>query len=296
MHFGSPDAFNPLHSTDNGWQSLEYLHVLRDEALVARVEAAVEALVASMRSPWPVVRTLGEQGRRARVDVVAHPVHGESVFKIFRPGAHASWAREVAARAALGDSPLVPPLLESGEGWLLSRFYSDTGGHVIRRLPGSREKQLRFSDARKLRGLVDLLRSRGFYLLDLTTHNVVTDPVDGMKVLDLEFFGPYSGDVPELAIDCSVTGVPGEVGDPAISPIWPTRTTWHNAVTRSLFRTSITGVSVAALSHDSVLIRFRAGFVQLVWLAPFAAAAVAKRLLATRSATRFVALVRRVRG
>ena len=295
-HVGSPDAFNPLHSTDNGWQSLEYLHVFDDPKLVKEIEKSVAALVTAMQSPWPVVRTLGEPGRRARVDLVEHPKHGTSVFKIFRPGARASWEREVAARSVMADSDLIPPLLDSGETWILSRFYGDTRAHILRRLPGSREGQLRFKDAHKLRAFIDLLRDRGHYMLDLTTHNVVTDPTEGMKILDLEFFVAYPGEVPDLAHDSSIAGLPGTFGDPVASPIWPTKTNWHNSVTRSLFRPAITGVSAKSLGSNSAFVRVRAGIVQVAWLAPFAAAAVAMRVLEVRLAKRALRVLRKVRN
>ena len=295
-HVGSPDAFNPLHSTDNGWQSLEYLEVFADPKLVKEIEKSVASLVAGITSPWPVVRTLGEQGRRARVDLVEHPKHGTSVYKIFRPGAHGSWEREVAARSVMADSDLVPPLLDSGQNWILSTFYGDTAGHILRRLPGSREGQLRFKDARRLRAFVDLLRERGHYMLDLTTHNVVTDPVAGMKILDLEFFVAYPGEVPPLGQDSSILGIPGTFGDPAASPVWPTRTNWHNAVTRSLFRRSITGVPASALAGNGGIVRLRAGLVQVAWLAPFTAAAIVMRVLETRTARRALRLLRKVRN
>jgi hypothetical protein len=295
-HVGSPDAFNPLHSTDNGWQSLEYIHVLDDPKLLPELEKSVAVLVAGMASPWPVVDTLGEQGRRARVDLVEHPVHGRSVFKVFRPGARASFDREVAARSVMADSDLIPPLLDAGDNWILSASYGDNGGHAVRRLPGSREVQLRFTDAQKLRAFVDLLRSRGHYLLDLTTHNIVTDPVAGMKILDLEFFVAYPGELPPLEQDSSVAGMPGKFGDPAASPIWPTETNWHNSVTRSLFRSSITGVSATALARSSGFTRLRASMVQLAWLAPFAIAAVALGVLETSSARRARGILRKVRN
>ena len=295
-HVGSPDAFNPLHSTDNGWQSIEYLGFLEDPKLVKEIEKSVATLVAGMASPWPVKRTLGEQGRRARVDLVEHPKFGTSVFKVFRPGAHDSWEREVAARSIMADSSLVPRLLDSGENWILSPYYRDTAAHASRRLPGSREVQLRVKDARSLRSFVDLLRSRGHYMLDLTTHNIVTDRVEGLKILDLEFFDSYPGEVPELAQDSSVLGIPGEFGDPAATPIWPTATNWHNSVTRSLFRSSIVGVSASALANDSGFTRARAGIVQVAWLAPFAAAAIALRVLETSIARRARRFFRKVRN
>jgi hypothetical protein len=292
---GSHDAFNPLHSTDNGWQSLEYLRDLRSDKLVAEIESKVAKLMDSVRPPWPVLRQLGGHSRRARVDVVDHPVHGPSVFKVFRPGAQAFWKNEVAARAVIGDSPLVPPLLESGDNWILMRIYEDTGAHVIRRLPGTTEHQLRFAQARVLRTFVETMRSRGHYLLDLTTHNLVTDPTDGLKLLDFEFFQPYPGAVPDLDSDCSVVGLPGEFGNPTMAPVLATRRNWYNAVTRSLFLSAIIGVSVNGLTSDSAGRRARAGLVQLFWLPVFVAGTLAIRAMGTRWYSRANAVRRLIR-
>ena len=50
--------YNPLHSSDNPRQSLEYLDVLGDPDLVARVRDAAAALVDSCTMPYPVLSLL----------------------------------------------------------------------------------------------------------------------------------------------------------------------------------------------------------------------------------------------
>jgi hypothetical protein len=100
----------------------------------------------------------------------------------------------------------VPALLESGSNWLLSPRYSDTRAHVRRPLPDGPHVQLTPGTSRALARLARTVHERGSYLLDLTPLNLMTDAVEGLKVIDWEFLQEFPGERPALADSPTVLG------------------------------------------------------------------------------------------
>jgi hypothetical protein len=169
-------------------------------------------------------------------------VHGECVCKLFYPGSQRFLERELRAMTEFADVPETPALLESGDNYLLTRRYTDTGAHVRRRLPGLRHVQLVPSASAALARLARTLHSRGAYLLDLSSQNLLTDPVEGLKVLDWEFLQSHQGTVPPLVESPTVLGrAPGE--PEADLPVGVSSSDGRGAVFRPLF----TGVPKIAL-------------------------------------------------
>ena len=208
---GAPQGgrYAPVHVSPSPQQALDYLEVLGDLDVQARLLPRVQAIAEACAIPFPLVGMLGGEapGFRSRVALVEHPVHGRAVCKIFRPGAHESFRRELRARTELADLPEVPELLEHGDNWLLTPFYTDTGAHVVRKLPGELA-QLRPQVVRDLVRFVRDLHERGRYMLDLSPHNLVSDARAGLKVLDLEFVLDYPAPQPEWEACWSLHGVP----------------------------------------------------------------------------------------
>ncbi|SFP22607.1 hypothetical protein SAMN05660464_2586 [Geodermatophilus dictyosporus] len=205
---GQPSGarFNPLHSSDNARQALDYLDALDDPALVAGLRAQIAGLRAATAFPYPVVELLPSGRRRAVTAVVDHPVFGESVCKVFHPGAHRFLERELRARTEFADLPEVPALLEAGDTWLLSPRYSDTRAHVRRSLPGGPHAQLTPGTSLALARLARTVHARGSHLLDLTPLNLVSDAVEGLKVIDWEFLQDLPAERPPLAQSPTVLG------------------------------------------------------------------------------------------
>jgi hypothetical protein len=166
--------------------------------------------------PFPVIRLLAPAGpaRRARVALVDHPVHGACVCKVYRPGALRFFEREVRARRELGDLAEVPALLDHGDNWLLTPAYTDDHRQVLRHLPFEdgfdNAVQLRPEAARAMARFAHSLHERGFFMLDLTTENLYSDPQAGLKVLDLEFLQEYQGPIPPLRAAYTFRGVPAQ--------------------------------------------------------------------------------------
>lgn len=253
------ERYNPVHSSDNPGQALDYLEALADPALLERVRRLAERLRESCEFPYPVVRSLPGEARRAQVAVVEHPVHGPAVCKVFRPGALRFFEREMRARKDLGDLPEVPGLLESGEAWLITPLYTDDASHVRRELPGSRDVQLTPTAARALARFAVALHERGLFLLDLSTRNLMSDPVAGLKVIDLEFMQEYAGAPPVdplgsytfWGLPAGVTGYDEPLLGQHVRRFGPTGPSTRQ---NSAFHPAVTGSSVRALVHPLPLL------------------------------------------
>jgi len=289
--------YNPVHSSDNPHQALDYLEVLDDDSYVElHLRPLVKQLVEACTFPFPVVRVLGGEARRAQVAVVEHPVHGASVCKLFRPAAERFFRRELRVREELSHLAVVPDLLEHGENWVLTSLYADDRSHARRQLPGRQDTQLTPEAVRSLTRFAGELHDRGLFLLDLSTHNLVTDPVAGLKVLDLEFLQEYQGTIPPLVEAYTFRGVPRGVDGYDL----PRRTQLTQRVGGTVFHPAVSGSSVEALLQPHRLLDARRrALVQLGWYARFQArelrSSSRSALLSSRWGKDAKAIVRAVR-
>jgi hypothetical protein len=285
------EMYNPVHSSDNPHQALDYLEILGGSYAEDQLRPVVQRLVDACTFPYPVVRALSGEVRRAQVAVVDHPVHGPSVCKLFRPGAARFFERELRARKDLGDLAEVPDLLESGENWVLTSLYADDLSHVRRYLPGRQDAQLTRDASRALTRFAGELHDRGLFLLDLSTHNLVTDPAAGLKLLDLEFLQEYRGPVPDLAASYTFRGVPAGDGGYDI----PQRTSLTQRAGGSAFHPAVSGASVEALLRpDRLLDAQRRTVVQFAWYGRFLARRLRNDARTTLGASRLGRDVRTV--
>jgi hypothetical protein len=234
--------FNPLHSSDDPRQALDYLAALDDPGIVTRLQRRIAELHAAMTFPYPVVEVLDSRQRRAVTAVVRHPEHGECVCKLFYPDSSRFLERELRARTEFADLPETPELLESGPNYLLTPRYQDTGAHVRRSLPGLRHVQLTPRASAAMARLARDLHERGAFVLDLSTQNLMTDEVHGLTVLDWEFLQDLpSGRSPFAASPTVLGRVPA--GSNADTPVGPQLGGGRGVVFRPLF----TGVPRAVL-------------------------------------------------
>jgi hypothetical protein len=283
--------YNPLHSSDNPRQALDYLDVLNDPALLERLSRATRDLMDACTMPYPVLRFLAPGGpaRRARVALVDHPVHGASVCKVYRPGTHRFFQRELRARTELADLPEVPGLLEHGDNWVLSPFYGDDGSQVLRPLPFAdgfeNAVQLRPGTSRTMAGFARALHERGLFILDLTTENVFCDPVAGLKVLDLEFLQEYAGTAPSLEGSYSFRGVPAglraDYDEPQDVPL-------TDRVGNPVFHPAVSGLPFQRLLRPARPVDgIRRSATQLAWYLSFGVTRPARRARADLAGSRW---------
>jgi hypothetical protein len=289
------ERFNPLHSTDNGWQSLECLKAVDRDGLIADVRRQVCEIDGDLKLPWPVTRELSLSGRRARVLLVEHPVHGQVVAKIFRRGARRFFERELQARQELAGLPCVPKLLDHGDNWILTPLYSNTSAHVVRDLRGCLEAQLTFDAMAVLARFVHALRERDYFLLDLSTHNLISDPEAGLLMLDFEFLQRYPIPTPRLYRDYTVLG---EAAHPSCdAPVYRGRRPRFVSVHKSVFHPAVCGLAPNEfLLPPTLRLRAKMAFFQASWWIAFAIkgplqAAAERR--SVRAAIRLLAQARR---
>jgi hypothetical protein len=235
--------FNPLHSSDDPRQALDYLAALGDPGMVTRLRRRIEEIHAGLSFPYPVVKALPSWQRRSLTAVVRHPEHGECVCKLFYPRSERFLARELRARTEFGDLPETPELLESGSNYLLTPWYRDTGAHIRRTLPALRHVQLTSRTSAAMARLARDLHERGAYLLDLSTQNLLTDRTQGLKVLDWEYLQDLRGPRPRITASPTVLGA---VDDPDADT---TAAVGGRGSRGVLFRPLFTGVPRVVLLH-----------------------------------------------
>jgi hypothetical protein len=238
------EHYNPVHSSDNPRQALEYLDLLENPAqLLGRLRTQIEQIRAEMVFPYPVVDLLPSGRRRAVIAVVLHPVRGETVCKLFYPSARRFLERELRARTEFARLPEVPALLESGENWLLTHRFVDTRAHVRRQLPGVQRIQLKPRAALALARLARDLHEQGAFVLDLTHQNLLSDADQGLKVLDWEFLQDFPDGRPTLAESPTVLGRPQGLKG-VDTPLGVSR---HAGRTVTLFDPMVTGIPTRLL-------------------------------------------------
>jgi len=151
-----------------------------------------------------------------------------AVRKEFRPSASHHLAREILARETLfRHFPEVPPILEVGKHYLISPYYSDTLRYSRR---GFRLFPL--DHAKAVVDVLERLYHAGYAVLDVHPENIVVDSVEGLKLIDFEFFIAYGDQKPPTFLDSwDVSGAPASFrGDrPAGGcPSWQSH--WHRYV------------------------------------------------------------------
>ncbi|MCK5674499.1 MAG: hypothetical protein KAH95_14055, partial [Spirochaetales bacterium] len=169
---------NVIHSADNPHQGLEYFHTaVPDCPEFPKIEKKLKKNQNSMKSPFPVIKTLSGHGRRAKVELI-HYKDGKAVLKTYRPGRERFLERELIARKLGKDLPEMTPVLEHGENYLVLPFYNDIM---------DRSKPLSFGVIRRTKNIISHFHSLGFELIDFKPKNIILDSKDGMKIIDFEF-------------------------------------------------------------------------------------------------------------
>lgn len=201
---GAAESFNPVHSSDDEFETWEYL----DIALPDTVEALrdeVRRRREDYRTPVPVVEVLS-QGRRAKVEVVERE-HGLRVLrKTFAPHGLRHLEREITTMRELGPVVrAVPALLDTGENWFETELFTN----ALAELPDRPDGQL--VPLRVAQGMVQVLRevhAQGFDLVDAKPQNFLLEPDGELRLVDFEFSHRYHGEVPAFAEIYSFVGPP----------------------------------------------------------------------------------------
>ena len=199
---------NPLHSSDSGWEGLEYLRLTVPDA-EPEVLAQIEKLKQAFKTNYPVRSVLTKQGRRAKIEVIEYE-GGLAVKKTFRQHQVRYLEREVAAMRELSKSiTAVPPVLVEGETWFIMPYYADTLKY--RWISG---RMLPLGVARAAIRSLKEIYDAGFAMIDASTENIVIDPVQGFKLVDFEYCHRYTIKPTTFHESYDIAGCPPDfVGD-----------------------------------------------------------------------------------
>lgn len=203
---------NPLHSSDTGWEALEYLRLTVPDA-EPEVCALIEDLKKAFKTDHPVRSVLTQQGRRAKIEVIEFE-GGLAVKKTFRQHQVRYLQRELAAMRELSKSiPVIPPVLAEGETWFVMPYYADTLKY--RWISG---RMLPLDVARTAIVALQAIYDAGFAMIDASTENIVIDPVQGFKLVDFEHCYRYTAKPATFYESYDIAGCP-----PSFAGDLPTR-------------------------------------------------------------------------
>jgi hypothetical protein len=178
--------FNGLHSSDLPQEALEFLDLV-DPELRDRIHAPAAQIIDKTKTPYPIVDRLGGNSRRAKVEVIRYK-SGLAVCKVFRPNALRFLRRELLARKLLPNKGEIAPILESGENYVIMKYYKndDTQLSYFRPLFGARWF-IPVSAIQRSAELIRSFRRLGYEPIDFSPQNMIFDERDGLKVIDFEF-------------------------------------------------------------------------------------------------------------
>jgi hypothetical protein len=178
--------FNGIHSSDTPQEALEHLDLI-DPELHERVRASAAQILDKTKTPYAVVDRLGGNSRRAKVEVVRFK-SGLAVCKVFRPNAIRFLKRELLARELLPSKSEIAPILESGENYIITKYYKHDNKQLscFKPLFGKRWF-IPVSAVQRSAALIKSFRQLGYELIDFSPQNMIFDQRDGLKVVDFEF-------------------------------------------------------------------------------------------------------------
>ena len=262
--------FNPLHSADNGWQSLECLAAVDREGLLAGRPAA------NRRDRAPRPAALADQARAFddRPQGAGFPGRSPRARRDGREGFPARRGAVLRSRAHRPAGTCRLALCPRAAG---ARRQLDPDAALFGHpracrapLPRSRQVQLTFDAMRSLARFVRVLRERNYFLLDLSTHNLISDPGAGLLMLDFEFLQRYPIPTPRLYRDFTILGkAPHSSCD---SPVYIVPGHWQASVRSSVFHRAICGLSSDEFFIGASLpLRVKMAIFQAFWWTAFTA-------------------------
>lgn len=204
---GNAESFNPVHSSDDEFETWEYIKLALPDKLPA-LRAEVGRRRDTYRTTRPVRATLST-GRRAKVEVVEAEDGRGVVRKTFAPHATRYLERELSAMRDLAPFVnAVPTILGTGTNWFETELYEDT-------LDLSHWPDGRLVPLEVARQMVEVLRqihALGADLIDAKPQNFLVDPSAGLKLVDYEFYHRYRDNPPEFDRIYAFVGVPPGFG------------------------------------------------------------------------------------
>lgn len=178
--------YNPLHSSDNARQALEYLDIVFPDRR-ADMEAKARELYEAFQTPYPVLRTL-TQGRSRRAKVELIDFDGvPAVCKTFRMGRERFLQREIEAREIGRDLPGMTSILATGPRHLVMEWVEDHKRDYARRVPPFGYRLLPARLLEDAARIILYFRRRGYEYIDFTPKNLLLTRSGDVRLIDFEF-------------------------------------------------------------------------------------------------------------
>lgn len=168
------------------------------------IERRIEQVEVHYRTSYPVLQRLDKYGFRGKVELIEYH-GGRAVLKTWRPSQRRFWRNEVRGMSALRHVSAIPPVLDSGQYWLIKPYYQDVLDHS-----GSGRRFIPLKIAREAVEALREVHEAGYFLQDFTPDNIVVDRAEGVKFVDLEFLQRYRGERPAFVRSYSLVGLPAD--------------------------------------------------------------------------------------
>lgn len=198
---------NIVHSTDNAAQAISVIEMVMGDSL-QKIESAARAMYEAFTTPYPVIRNLCRNVRRAKVELVDYKGR-RAVCKTYLPGREKYLENEARAREIGEGLPEIVPILERGPNYLVLEYIEDAKITHKSLFPlFLRHKYLPLWVTRRVREVIRHYRARGYGLIDFSASSLMVDAEQRVHLIDFEFFQPGDGPSESLVGCWAWYGIP----------------------------------------------------------------------------------------
>lgn len=201
---------NLLHSSDNDVEAWYYLNLIFNEEKIQQIIEKIEKFSKEFHTREKVIRTLSENGRRAKVELIEWNKQ-KVIKKTFKPQSLRFMEREKNAINLLKEKfPETPKILECGDNYIIYPYYQD-------KLKWKRGmfKFISIKRAKMVVRFLERLYQEGYAFIDFHPMNVLYDKEHGLKVIDYEFFYIYSVKPSKFELSYDIAGIPTDFQEDA---------------------------------------------------------------------------------
>jgi len=202
-HLPSGSKINPLHSSYDGLEAWAYLQIVCPK-LVSHVKSLIRTHTSSYRTNEPVLKKFDGFKNRGKVEVVVFK-RKQVVKKTFMPSKERFLKREKFAYQVLSKmNPCIPPLISSGENYIMIPFYDNL---IIDR--NKRSKIIKDHKI-EIRQFLKLLYDQGWAHTDFHPGNILVTKKNSIKFIDFEFLYRYKAKPATFWKSYDIVGIPAD--------------------------------------------------------------------------------------
>ncbi|MEJ8800544.1 hypothetical protein [Pontibacter sp. H249] len=194
--------YNGVHSADNELDAWYYISLLGKE-YTSKIESEIELRRARYATRWSLKKVMAA-GPIAKEELIVY--NGElAVKKTYRVGKERFFQRELFAYKELSNElPFVPPLLASGEGYVIIPFKEN----ILSELPEDKKKQVIASKSAEVRHVIHSMHARGLAYVGFSPDNIIVTPGQAFYCTGFSFLQQYTEYPSSIEQAYEVAGVP----------------------------------------------------------------------------------------